>query len=138
MKDVLVNVEIKSIEIGIETMHYDVKGKYDDLNRVLSFVEPPIEEDQEETISTFKSTDRGIQMIRENDEMRMEVEFIQDENTSGVYDIKQFGVHFPVKVMTDSVEDGYEQGVIRVKYYLELNFEDQGLFEVNISFKEEK
>ncbi len=137
MKKVVVSVEIKSIEIGVETVHYDVAGQYDETLRTLSFVEPAADEDQEATVSTFKSTNRGIQMIRENDEMKMDVEFILDENTSGVYDIKQFGVHFPVKVMTDTLDDGYEQGFIKVKYYLELNFEDQGLFEVNISFRED-
>ena len=76
-------------------------------------------------------------MRRENDEMQMEIEFILDEETTGVYDIKTFDVHFPMKVMTDQLDDGLANGKLTVKYYLDINFESQGLFEVNISFKEE-
>lgn len=132
MVDIKLKVILKKLDIGEEKTEYDIIGKYDIENNYITYEEI----DTDNVMVKIIPNEDKLRFIRENDEMKMDVLFDDTSETDGEYFVKQFDMHLPLKIFTDELNFDFTNGRIKVKYYLELNMENQGLFELDIYFQE--
>lgn len=133
MENRWVEVLMKNISIMDEAIEYRTEGKFNVETRKLEFVEPGLDDQDDVNVSILIEDDQVI-LERDNETFYMKMIFNPDLETHGDYHIKEFGLNINLQIYTDDIK--IEDDFIFVKYYLKLNLEDQGLFELSIRFKE--
>ncbi len=131
MRDVVVDVVIKNIGLVEERTSYRVNGKYD-RESGLTFIE---QGEEQQTTHHFYIKDKCLVMERENEEMRMSLLFDEEVEHQSDYYYKDLDFNIPMSTITEELRVNLPGGQIFVKYYLDLNMENQGCFELEINFE---
>jgi uncharacterized beta-barrel protein YwiB (DUF1934 family) len=131
MRDVKVDVVIKNLGLVEEKTTYSVEGKFD---RKKGLVFTEIGEETNTTHHFYLDENRLV-MERENQEMKMSLIFEEDNEHASDYFYKDLDFKIPLSTMTEEARVNFGGGQIYVKYYLDLNMENQGCFELEINFE---
>jgi len=131
MRDVKVDVVIKNLGLVEERTSYTADGKFD-RNHGLTFTELG---EEANTAHHFYIKDDCLIMERENKEIKMSLTFKEDAEYASEYYYKDLDFNIPLSTMTEELRVNFGGGQIYVKYYLDLNMENQGCFELEINFE---
>jgi uncharacterized beta-barrel protein YwiB (DUF1934 family) len=81
---------------------------------------------------TFK--DNSVELIRENEEVKIDILFMENKETSSEYYVKELDFKIPVKIITKKLK--IDDNNIKIKYDLLLDEADVKSYEYSISYKE--
>jgi len=81
---------------------------------------------------TFK--DNGVELIRENEESKINISFIEKKETNSKYYIKKLDFRIPVRVFTKELK--IDENIIIIKYNLLLNESHLKSYEYIVFYKE--
>lgn len=126
MKKIKIQGHLKKKGIEEGNTKYNLNGTIN--NNMISYVE------KDKTKISLSFNKDSVELTRENEEIEMFLFFKEDEETDGIYKIKELDLNIPITIFTDKLE--ITKNSILIKYYLTLDIEDLGLFEYFIEYKE--
>jgi uncharacterized beta-barrel protein YwiB (DUF1934 family) len=126
MKKIKINGYLKRKSIEEENTNYKLSGILN--NNIIDY------EEKDKTKISLSFNKDSVELTRTNEEMEMSLYFKEDEETNGIYKVKELDLNIPITIFTDKLR--IEKNSILIKYYLTLDIEDLGLFEYFIEYKE--
>lgn len=125
-----IKASIKTIDITEGTTIVEAIGEYNEEDRTILYTE----NDELETKVILTMTPDLVTLIRENDDAIITFYFENEKETTGVYSLKEENRNFDMMINTDKFE--VLENSIFIKYYLNIEGENMGIFEYTLNFIE--